>query len=30
MLLTVHHGWTGDQFQAWLASSLQRLLLPGE
>jgi hypothetical protein len=28
LLLTIHHGWTGDHFQAWLASSLQHLLLP--
>jgi hypothetical protein len=28
LLLTIHHGWTADQFQAWLADSLQRLLLP--
>jgi AcrR family transcriptional regulator len=28
LLLTTHHRWTPDQFQAWLASSLQHLLLP--
>ena len=28
LLMTIHHGWTADRFQAWLASSLQRLLLP--
>ena len=28
LLLTGHHGWTADQYQAWLASSLQLLLLP--
>jgi AcrR family transcriptional regulator len=28
LLLTTHHGWTADQYQAWLASSLQLLLLP--
>ncbi|HEY1004130.1 MAG TPA: TetR family transcriptional regulator [Streptosporangiaceae bacterium] len=28
LLLTVHHGWTAAHYQAWLASSLQRLLLP--
>lgn len=27
LLLTVHHGWTADQVQAWLATSLQLLLL---
>ena len=27
LLLTTHHGWTPDQFQAWLADSLQLLLL---
>jgi AcrR family transcriptional regulator len=28
LLLTTHHGWTADHYQAWLATSLQRLLLP--
>lgn len=28
LLLTTHHGWTPDQFQTWLADSLQQLLLP--
>jgi AcrR family transcriptional regulator len=28
LLLTGHHGWTPGQYQAWLADSLQRLLLP--
>jgi AcrR family transcriptional regulator len=28
LLLTIHHGWTAGHYQAWLASSLQRLLLP--
>lgn len=28
LLLTTHHGWTAGHYQAWLASSLQRLLLP--
>jgi AcrR family transcriptional regulator len=28
LLLTTHHGWSADQFQTWLADSLQRLLLP--
>ena len=28
LLLTTHHGWTPGQFQAWLADSLQLLLLP--
>jgi hypothetical protein len=28
LLLTIHHGWTADHCQAWLASSLQRRLLP--
>ena len=27
LLLTTHHGWSADQFQTWLADSLQRLLL---
>lgn len=29
LLLTTHHGWTADHYQAWLATSLQHLLLPG-
>jgi AcrR family transcriptional regulator len=28
LLLTTHHGWTPAQSQAWLADSLQLLLLP--
>lgn len=28
LLLTNHHGWTPGQYQAWLADTLQRLLLP--
>ena len=28
LLLTIHHGWTPSQFQAWLADSLRLLLLP--
>jgi len=28
LLLTGHHGWTPGQYQAWLADTLQRLLLP--
>jgi AcrR family transcriptional regulator len=28
LLLTTHHRWTADQFQDWLADSLQLLLLP--
>jgi AcrR family transcriptional regulator len=28
LLLTTHHGWTADHYQAWLASSLELLLLP--
>jgi AcrR family transcriptional regulator len=28
LLLTSQHGWTPGQYQAWLADSLQRLLLP--
>jgi len=28
LLLTIHHGWTADHYQAWLATSLQHLLLP--
>jgi len=28
VLLTSHHGWTADQYQAWLARSLELLLLP--
>src|SRR5579875_2747895 len=28
LLLTSHHGWTPSQYQAWLADTLQRLLLP--
>jgi AcrR family transcriptional regulator len=28
LLLTTHHGWTADHYQAWLSTSLQRLLLP--
>ena len=28
LLLTTHHAWTPDHFQAWLADSLTRLLLP--
>jgi len=28
LLLTSHHGWTADQYQAWLARSLELLLLP--
>jgi AcrR family transcriptional regulator len=28
LLLTTHHGWTPGQYQAWLADTLQRLLLP--
>jgi AcrR family transcriptional regulator len=28
LLMTIHHRWTPDHFQAWLASSLQHLLLP--
>jgi AcrR family transcriptional regulator len=27
LLLTEHHGWTPDRFQAWLADSIERLLL---
>lgn len=27
LLLTDHHGWTPDRFQAWLAESVERLLL---
>jgi AcrR family transcriptional regulator len=27
LLLTHHHGWTPDRFQAWLADSIERLLL---
>ena|SRR5215471_2498775 len=28
LLTTTHLGWTADRFQAWLADSLQRILLP--
>jgi hypothetical protein len=28
LLLTAQHGWTADRYQAWLAGSLQLLLLP--
>lgn len=28
LLLTTHHRWTADQYQAWLARSLKLLLLP--
>jgi AcrR family transcriptional regulator len=28
LLLTTHHRWTADQYQAWLARSLRLLLLP--
>ena len=28
LLLTIHHGWSADHYQAWLATSLQHLLLP--
>jgi AcrR family transcriptional regulator len=28
LLLTTHHRWTADQYQTWLARSLQQLLLP--
>jgi AcrR family transcriptional regulator len=28
LLLTNHHGWTPGRYQAWLADTLQRLLLP--
>jgi hypothetical protein len=28
LLATTQLGWTADRFQAWLADSLQRLLLP--
>ena len=28
LLLTTHYRWTADQFEAWLADSLQLLLLP--
>jgi AcrR family transcriptional regulator len=28
LLLTGHHGWTPDRFQAWLGESLELLLLP--
>jgi AcrR family transcriptional regulator len=27
LLLTDHHGWTPDRFQAWLADGIERLLL---
>jgi hypothetical protein len=27
LLLTNHHGWTPDRFQAWLADSIERILL---
>lgn len=27
LLLTTHHGWTADRFQAWLDDTLQQLLL---
>jgi hypothetical protein len=27
-LLTIHHGWTPDQYEAWLAGSLELFLLP--
>lgn len=28
LLLTIHHAWTADHFQTWLADSLRLLLLP--
>ena len=28
LLLTTHHHWSADDYQAWLADSLERLLLP--
>jgi AcrR family transcriptional regulator len=28
LLLTTHHGWTADRYQAWLVHSLQLLILP--